>query len=170
MGQVFTFTRVGVVEYCVFENVTPVIDGVRPFRRVDLFMQTKVGNQNYVDKTEHNEIYVWQSLILISCGGNLVPPLQKLTELNWVTTLLARVVASHTGSILIKCFSKQTRLQSWPSRDQQVSHQRGIHCMQVIKHASGGSFLALKSRAEIIRGPKQGYWWPHKKKWNSPFF
>ena len=53
MGQVFTFTRVGVVEYCVFENVTPVTDDVRPFRRVDLFM--------HLDKTEHNEIYMSDS-------------------------------------------------------------------------------------------------------------
>ena len=49
---------------------------------------------------------------------------------------------------------------------QQVSHQRwisGIHGMQVTKHASEGSTLALKPRGDVIRSPKQGYQRPHKK-------
>ena len=31
------------------------------------------------------------------------------------------------------------------------------------KHASEGSTLALKPRADVTRSPKQGYQWPHKK-------
>ena len=52
----------------------------------------------------------------------------------------------------------------WPSRGQQVSHQRWISgiarrqdSMQAI------STLALKPRADITRSPKQGYQWPHEK-------
>ena len=54
----------------------------------------------------------------------------------------------------------------WPLYSQQVSHQRwisAIHGTQVTKHASEGSTLALKPRGDIIRSPKQGYQWPHKK-------
>ena len=39
----------------------------------------------------------------------------------------------------------------------------GIHCAQARTHASEGSTLALKARADITRSPKQGYQWPHKK-------
>ena len=35
--------------------------------------------------------------------------------------------------------------------------------MQVTKHTSEGSTLALKCRGDITRSPKQGYQWPHKK-------
>ena len=61
---------------------------------------------------------------------------------------------------------KKARLPCWPLYSQQVSHQRwisGIHCMQVTKHASKGSTLALKPREDITRSPKQGYQWPHEK-------
>ena len=61
---------------------------------------------------------------------------------------------------------KKARLPCWPLYSQQVSHQRwisGIHCMQVTKHASEGSTLALKPRADITRSPKQEYQWPHEK-------
>ena len=39
----------------------------------------------------------------------------------------------------------------------------GIHCMEATKHASARSTLALKLRVDVIRSPKQGYQWPHKK-------
>ena len=35
--------------------------------------------------------------------------------------------------------------------------------MQVTKHASEGSILALKPRGDITRSPKQGYQWPYEK-------
>ena len=35
--------------------------------------------------------------------------------------------------------------------------------MQAKKHASEGSTLALKPTGDVIRSPKQGYQWPHKK-------
>ena len=35
--------------------------------------------------------------------------------------------------------------------------------MQVRKHVSKESTLALKPRADVTRNPKQGYQWPHKK-------
>ena len=35
--------------------------------------------------------------------------------------------------------------------------------MQVTKHASEGSSLALKPRADITKSPEIGYQWPHKK-------
>ena len=35
--------------------------------------------------------------------------------------------------------------------------------MQVTKHTSEGSTLALNPRADVTRSPKQGYQWPHKK-------
>ena len=35
--------------------------------------------------------------------------------------------------------------------------------MQVRRHASKTSTLALKPRADITRSPKEGYQWPHKK-------
>ena len=35
--------------------------------------------------------------------------------------------------------------------------------MQVTKHASEGSTLALKPRGYVTRSPKQGYQWPHEK-------
>ena len=35
--------------------------------------------------------------------------------------------------------------------------------MQVAKHSSEGFTLALKHRADVIRSPKQGYRWSHKK-------
>ena len=38
-----------------------------------------------------------------------------------------------------------------------------IHCRQVIKHASEGSILALKHKANNTRSQKQGYQWLHKK-------
>ena len=38
------------------------------------------------------------------------------------------------------------------------------------KHASKGSILALKSRAEVTRIPKQGYQWSHKKDSCPPNF
>ena len=35
--------------------------------------------------------------------------------------------------------------------------------MQVRKHASEGSIMALKPRADITRSSKQGYQWPTKR-------
>ena len=43
-------------------------------------------------------------------------------------------------------------------------------CTQVTKHASKGSTLALKPKADIIRSSKQGYQWPHKKDMCPPKF
>ena len=52
-------------------------------------------------------------------------------------------------------------------KGQQVSHKRwiwGIHCMQVMKHASEGiTTLALKPRADVTRSLRQGYQWPTKR-------
>ena len=48
---------------------------------------------------------------------------------------------------------------NWPPRGQQVSHQRwiwGIYCMHVRKHASKGSTLALKPRADAPEVAKTG--------------
>ena len=67
--------------------------------------------------------------------------------------------------------SKKTRLPCWPSRGQQVSHQRwpwGSDCMQVRKHVSKGSMLAMKPKADVTRSPKQGYRWPDKNDWCAP--
>ena len=57
----------------------------------------------------------------------------------------------------------QKRLSSRPPRTQQVSCKRriwGPHCMQVMKHTSDGSTLALKHRADVARsvslGPQKG--------------
>ena len=61
---------------------------------------------------------------------------------------------------------EKAQLPCWPLYSQQVLHQRwisGIHCMQVTKHASDGSTLALKPRGDVTRSPKQGYQWPHEK-------
>ena len=47
---------------------------------------------------------------------------------------------------------KKIGLLYWPSRGQQMSHQGwiwGINCMQVRKHASEGSTLALRPRADV---------------------
>ena len=43
-----------------------------------------------------------------------------------------------------------------------------IHCMQVVKHASRGSILALKPRAFVTRNPKQRYQLSHN--WCPLFF
>ena len=40
---------------------------------------------------------------------------------------------------------------------------KGIHCMQLMKYASGGSTLALKSRTDITRSLKQGISGPTKR-------
>ena len=40
--------------------------------------------------------------------------------------------------------------------------------MQAMKHASKGITLALKPRADITRGAKQGYQWPHKRTYKCP--
>ena len=58
------------------------------------------------------------------------------------------------------------QLPCWPSRGPKVLHQRWIsriHCMQVTKHASEGSTVALKPRGDVTRSPKQGYQRFHKK-------
>ena len=44
----------------------------------------------------------------------------------------------------------------------------GICCVQARKHTSEGFTLALKSRADITRSPKQGYQWPHERELCSP--
>ena len=61
----------------------------------------------------------------------------------------------------------------WPLYSQQVSYRRwisGIHGTQVTKHTSEGSTLALKPKGDVIRSPKQGYQWPHKKDSCPPKF
>ena len=66
---------------------------------------------------------------------------------------------------------EKARLSCWPLYSQQVSHQRwilGIHCMQVTKHASERSTLALKPRGDVTRSSKQGYQWPREKDLSPP--
>ena len=56
---------------------------------------------------------------------------------------------------------------------QQVLHQKwiwGIHCTQISYHASKGFTLALNSRVDVTRSPKQRYEWPHKKDWCPSIF
>ena len=61
---------------------------------------------------------------------------------------------------------KSNRLPCWPSRGQQVSHQRWISrnvlhiCLCQVW--TGLPTLALKPRGDITRSPRQGYQWPHK--------
>ena len=43
-----------------------------------------------------------------------------------------------------------------------VTPEVNLRLTQARKHAKG-STLALKPRADVIRSPKQGYQWPHKK-------
>ena len=65
------------------------------------------------------------------------------------------------------CMWWSDRLSCWPPRGWQVSHQMWIlgnayhiHFCQVRIRLPT---LALKSRGDITRTPKQGYQWPHKK-------
>ena len=63
-------------------------------------------------------------------------------------------------------FLWKKRIDHVRSRGRQVSHRRWIwwiHCAQASKHASEGSTLALKPRAEVTRSPKKGHQWPHIK-------
>ena len=56
------------------------------------------------------------------------------------------------------------------AKSQQVLHKRwiwGIYCLQVRKHASKGSILALKPSTDVIRSPKQA---PEKGLMSSKFF
>ena len=70
-----------------------------------------------------------------------------------------------TSATYVAC-REHDQLPCWLLYSQQVLHQRwisGIHGTQATKHASEGSTLALKPRGDVIRSPKQGYQWPHKK-------
>ena len=71
-----------------------------------------------------------------------------------------------TAATYVAC-RERARLPCWPSRGQQVSHQRwisGIHCAQVRKHASEGSTLSLKPGGDVTTEVQnKGYQWPHKK-------
>ena len=89
-----------------------------------------------------------------------------------------RITFCFCSSFMICCFRVQAkfikstsmwirkaRLPCWLSRCQQVLHQRwiwGIHCLQTTKHASKGSILASKPRADVTTSPKQ---WLYKKDW-----
>ena len=60
---------------------------------------------------------------------------------------------------------KKVLLRYWQPWGQQVLHQRGIsgiHCMQVIRHTSQRSTLALKLRADVARSPNGGISSPPK--------
>ena len=60
------------------------------------------------------------------------------------------------------------RLQCWPSRVQQVSHQRWmwvINNMQVRNHEGEESILALKTMTDVTKSRKKGYQWPHIEDW-----
>ena len=66
---------------------------------------------------------------------------------------------------------KQARLPCWPSRGQQVSHQRwiwGIPCIQAMKHTSRGIHPGFETQADVTISTKQGYQWPHKNDWCPP--
>ena len=67
---------------------------------------------------------------------------------------------------LCKYVGQKARLPCWPPRSQQVLHQRwnwGILSRQATKHASDGSTLALKRRADVAKSTTHGYRWLHKK-------
>ena len=98
-------------------------------------------------------------------NGYVVP----VAEVEWTACPLTvqEVSQSNPGNLpLLHACRERDRQPCWPLYSQQVSHQRwisGIHGMQATKHASKGSTLALKPRGDVIRSPKQGYQWPHKK-------
>ena len=102
--------------------------------------------------------------------------IEPVTVAKWIACVLTvrEVSLSNSGILpLLHVCRVCDQLLCWPSRGQPVSYQRwisGIHCMQVTKHASQWSTLALNPRADITRSPKQGYCWPHKKDLCPPKF
>ena len=64
------------------------------------------------------------------------------------------------------CGYEKTLLPCWPSRGQQVSHQRWIwriHCMQVTKHVSWGIHHGFEMPGKCPQKSKKGHQWTHKK-------
>ena len=65
----------------------------------------------------------------------------------------------------------KARLPCYPSRGQQVSHQKwiwGPYCMHARKHTSEGSTLPLKPRVDGTGSIKQRYQCSHKNYWCPP--
>ena len=95
--------------------------------------------------------------------------LKPVVVADWIACLLTVWEISHSNPgilPLLNACGECDWLPCWLPRGQQVSHQRwiwGIHCAQARKHASKGSTLALKPRADITRNPKPGCQRPHKK-------
>ena len=88
-------------------------------------------------------------------------------------TAIVRVCVNPSILLLLHACRECDQLPCWLPRDQQVLHQRwiwGICCAQTRKHASEGSILALKPRADITRSQKQGYQWPQKELLSSKKF
>ena len=83
---------------------------------------------------------------------------KKPSELRMLQCILCRTLDPGLESRQSLYVDQKAQLQCWPSKGQQVSHQKriwGIHCMQTNRHANEGSTLALKPKADITRNPKQ---------------
>ena len=115
MGQVFTFARMGVVEYR--EKGTRVCKWKYRY----YYYIVKGFNQNTVPSRSG---WMVKSLVLRHDQSRVQTP-QMLVDI-WSESM----------------WIKKAQLPSWPPGGQQVLHQRwiwGIHCMQAMKHASKGS-------------------------------
>ena len=88
---------------------------------------------------------------------------------NWSLPFLIQCL-SHTNACINVYKNDLTAIKEVSN----VLHQRWfwrIHCtLHTGKESTQarGSTLALKSRVDITRSPKQGYQWPHKKDWYAP--
>ena len=59
--------------------------------------------------------------------------------------------------ITVKYCHLQSSLRDWPPRAQEVSHQRWIWALHRWEKHRKGFTVALKTRVDVTRSPKQGY-------------
>ena len=87
---------------------------------------------------------------------------RNVTLCQWESTVLCLSV--HRGRISL---SHDAMAWDTPSsRKDRVPYPQPVYSLTLTrstKHACEGSTLTLKPRGDVIRSPKQGYQWPHKK-------
>ena len=107
-------------------------------------------------------LLVIQSAFSLLSLGRFLMPLTTLNRYQPTDSSRKFFLSLHQGMYLLSDIEGQ-----------QVSHQRwiwGFCCMQIMKHACEEIHPGLETQADIIRSPKQGYQWLHKKDRCPPNF
>ena len=108
-------------------------------------------------RCKRDAVYSKRCTVLELKGWHL-KNMKTRVELRQSNVGMAQMITVHTGSH-----------SSYPTSVYKYVDKKGLAAMLAINRSASVT-LTLKSRADVIRIPKQGYQWPHKKNSCPPKF